>query len=439
MIDIAGLKISNITKRELLEQVRERVAKKQKTFVTTPYSEFLYASMRNPEVREMLNKSDFAIPDGIGILWAHLFLSRPFSFKNFYLKIIQSWFQVVWTGASIIFKPSLLYREIPEKIVGADLIWDLCAMAERENFSVFLLGGFGHTTEIAKQKLLQKFPKLQIAGTSNKNPKDVEVLDQINSVKPDLLFVAFGPIKQEKWIAENLQNISASFAIGLGGTFDYIAGTKKAPPKFIRRIGLEWLYRLVTQPSRLARIYKAVVGLIISLMRHKVFSSMPFRKNVIAVVLNDEGKIFIAQRNPRDPYLVKTAGGIMLEKYANYWQFARGEAEKNETLEETGRRELMEETGITSVELKKISKQTSSYLWNNSLRPLFGNIYKKKGQNQNIVYFNFVGEDSEIKLDQRELVNYKWVKMSDLDSTLHPEQADVIRIIKEDLGVENQA
>lgn len=430
MIDIAGLKISNITKRELLEQVRERVAKKQKTFVTTPYSEFLYASMRNPEVREMLNKSDFAIPDGIGILWAHLFLSRPFSFKNFYLKIIQSWFQVVWTGASIIFKPSLLYREIPEKIVGADLIWDLCAMAERENFSVFLLGGFGHTTEIAKQKLLQKFPKLQIAGTSNKNPKDVEVLDQINSVKPDLLFVAFGPIKQEKWIAENLQNISASFAIGLGGTFDYIAGTKKAPPKFIRRIGLEWLYRLVTQPSRLARIYKAVVGLIISLMRHKVFSSTEYRENGCAVVTRRDRKILLCKRVPAPPKNGDTTKGFL----DNYWQFPQGGLDDGEGEIEGTKRELLEETGIKSVEVIGIAKYRNKYEWNNAARPLFTSLRKHKGQVQVTVFFNFIGKDEEIKLDQHELIEYKWLTDVEVLEMIAPERIKHAKLVLAELA-----
>ena len=135
-VDIAGLKVDAITKVELLKQIAERIARKEKTFVATPYSEFLYGSMRNRHTENILNAADFSIADGIGVLWAHLFLSVPLTWPGFYLKILQAWCQVVWTGAAILLRPSLLYRDIPEKIVGADFAWDLAALAEQHGFSI---------------------------------------------------------------------------------------------------------------------------------------------------------------------------------------------------------------------------------------------------------------------------------------------------------------
>lgn len=269
-IDVAGLKIDAITKAELLAQITRRVGKHEKTFVVTPYSEFLYASLRSKEVRELLNSADFSVADGVGIFWAHLFMAQPLVFKNYYLKIVELWWQVVWTGASVLLNPNSLYNDIPEKIVGADLVWDLAKLAEQNNFSIFLLGARGEVANTVAKKFQSKFPKLKIVGTSNKEVGDLSILGDINSAKPDMLLVAFNRLTSEQWIADNLPKLETSFAIGLGGTFDYVAGVKIAPPKFVRTIGLEWFYRLITQPSRTKRIFEATWGLVLSLVRFKM-------------------------------------------------------------------------------------------------------------------------------------------------------------------------
>ncbi len=274
-IDVAGLQIDAITKHELLSQIEQRIKSRQKTRVTTPYSEMLYASLRRREVRDLLNSFDYSIADGVGILWAQLFLSRPLTAKNFYTKVIQAWGQMVWTGAAILLHPSLLYRTIPEKIVGADLIWDLAQLAEKNNFKVYLLGSKGDVAQRAAKKLQSKFPSLQIVGTSNKNPDDLSSLVDIATTQTDMLLVTYNPLEQEQWLAEHLNQTPAPFGIALGGTFDYLAGEKKQPPQVVRAIGLEWLYRLITQPSRLMRIYRGVWGLTLALIRLKVFRDMP--------------------------------------------------------------------------------------------------------------------------------------------------------------------
>ncbi|HEX3095600.1 MAG TPA: WecB/TagA/CpsF family glycosyltransferase, partial [Patescibacteria group bacterium] len=203
-IEVAGLKIDAITKPELLKQIIERIKRREKTFVVTPYSEFLYAGIRNKQVLALLNSADFSIADGVGVLWANLFLSVPLTTKSFYGKVLQAWWQVVWTGASILLRPSLIYRDIPEKIVGADLIWDLAELANENNFSVFLLGSRGDVAERAGAKLKEKFPHLRVVGTSNKEISDPTIIDEINAVQPDMVLVTFNGIEQEQWISENL-------------------------------------------------------------------------------------------------------------------------------------------------------------------------------------------------------------------------------------------
>ncbi len=273
-VGVAGLNVNSLSKTELLSIITERIKSNQKTFLTTLYSEFLYNALRDKEVMSMLNKADIAIVDGIGIMWAEYFLSRPTSFKNKFLGSVQIWWQMVYTGASIILHPSRLRKVFREKIVGADLFWDLSYLASNENFSIFLLGWENQQCEKVAQVLQARYPKINIVGYANTNPNDEKVLDYINQLKPDMVFVAFGRLKQEFWITKNQNQLNAKFFVGLGGSFDYAIGKESHPPKWVRSIGIEWLYRLVTQSftqkGRVKRIYQGVIGLIFLLVNYKI-------------------------------------------------------------------------------------------------------------------------------------------------------------------------
>lgn len=409
-VDVAGLKIDAITKQELLAQLKERIKNREQTFITTPYSEFLYRALRRRSEMDTLNQADFAIADGVGILWAQAFMSQPLTWPGFYLKIFQGWLQVVWTGASILLWPAAIYKTIPEKIVGADLVWDLAKLATENNFAVYLLGAQGNIAELVAKKLQNKFQGLNIVGTSNKLHTDPSIVDDIKLSSADMIFVAFSPPAQEQWIAENLKKTGAVLGIGLGGTFDYIAGEKQAPPKFIRHIGLEWLYRLITQPSRISRIYRGFWGLIISLMRVKVYATTPLRVTATAIVVNKDGKIFLGKQTDR-----VTKKFNPDDKLFEQWQFPQGGLEPGEDLVAGAQRELKEETGITSVELIAVAKHRHQYIWPNALRPFLTSNYKNKGGDLATVFFKFNGSDDEIKLDQNELQGYRWVSPEEVD------------------------
>lgn len=416
-IDVAGLLISPVTKQFLLDQIRQRTQRREKTFVVTPYSEFLYASLLRPEVRSLLNSADFAVADGIGILWADLFLTQPLPGKYFYGKMIRAVGQIIWTGASILLKPQLLYRRIPEKIVGADLIWDLAQLAADHNFTMFLLGGRGRVAEQAGERLRAKFPNLKIVGTSNKNYDDPSIIDEVNAARPDFLLVAFNPLIQEQWLSDNLSKTTASFGIALGGTFDYLAGAKKAPPRFIRTAGLEWLWRLFTQPSRLVRIYRAFWGLITALLKFKVYGSMPYRQNAVAIVRNRDGKILLCRRAPNIEKVV------LSKDFTDYWQFPQGGLDRGEDLVAGAKRELNEETGILSAVAIQTAQYINRYTWNNGNRRLFTHRrYWYRGQEQGTVFFQFIGDDSEIKLDDRELVEFCWLTPDEVLEKIAPER-----------------
>ncbi len=430
-IDIAGLKVNNITKRIFLETVTERLRTGQKTFVITPYSEFLYRALRSQHILELLNTADISIPDGVGILLAAKFLSLPAAEGGYYKKFLQTMWQLFYSSAAVLLNPAWIKTVIPEKIAGADVTWDLCKLAAQEQKSVYLLGGFGDTPKLAARKLTDQYPNLNIVGYSNKHPHDPSIMTDIAATKPDMIFVAFGPIRQEEWIAQHLHNLPATLAIGVGGTFDYIAGKRALPPAFIRRIGLEWLWRLVTQPYRVKRIWQATAGLSWLLIKYKFFSTLPYRQNAMSFILNKDNQVFIARFNPDNKFIKKF--GQSPRGTDDFWQLPQGGIEEGERPVDGARREVFEETGMKSLELLKISDHVYRYSWSTARKLPLHSKFKHRGQEQKIFFFRFTGEESEIKLDQEEFVEYKWVPIDKLLTSIHPQKRPVTELALSDM------
>lgn len=294
-VDILGTKVDNLTKRQVLDTIAERLRDGKSTFIVTPYSESIVAAQKDAEFRNVLNSADIVLPDGVGIPWAAKFLSLPppqaWGGLGRGRTVAIAW-NLIKSLAAIIFNPSYIRNPILEKISGSDFIWDLAKLAAENNYSIFLLGGFGDTAERAGKTLKQKFPNLNIAGTASPLPNPPpqgegntkqnslplegggkgggELVEQINSSGADLLFVALGPVRQEKWIYQNLPDLRVKLAIGLGGTFDYLARKRPYRPKFWATRGLEWLWRLLTQPRRAGRIFRGVWGLIWYSFKYKL-------------------------------------------------------------------------------------------------------------------------------------------------------------------------
>lgn len=422
--NIAGLLVDDITKTDLLSSLRRNVLAGTKTFITTPYSEFLYRSLKKPENLEILNQATFAVPDGIGIFWAKKFLSIPLTASSYWTKRFQATWQALYSSLAILINPKFVRGEFAEKIPGSDLIYDLSNLAIETNKSVYLLGGFGDTPKIAADELISLTTnKLRVAGFSNKHPDDTSVIEDIKKSGADFLFVAYGPIKQEQWIVKHMNELPCTLFIGLGGTFDYVAGVRKTPPAFIRSMGLEWLWRLFTQPSRerITRIWQATVGLIHELILCKIQETLPYRKNVVAIIINKEHNILVGLRKPEPHDPVNEP----------HWQFPQGGLDDGEDVIAGARREAKEEVGVSSLEFLKTSPHTHRYEWPHGFR------YSFRGQVQQIVYFNFTGEDSEINFinqgSVQEFTEYKWVALKDLVNFVHKRRKAVAKIIENDL------
>lgn len=209
-IDILGIKVDRVNLPQALKRVEDFLGDEKKHFIVTPNPEIVVLAQKDYQFRQILNKADLAIPDGTGLIWAS--------------KILGS--------------------SLPERVTGVDLMEKTCQLAEKKGFTVGLLGGKGDTAEKTARVLETKFPKLRLR-VFKENDRIV--------LKTDILFVAFGAPKQEKWITKNLVKTPVKVAMGVGGAFELIAGKQKRAPKFIQNSGFEWLWRLITQPWRIKR------------------------------------------------------------------------------------------------------------------------------------------------------------------------------------------
>ncbi len=231
-----GIKVDEITKEQALQKALEflnlpagRQVQSGQHKIFTPNPEMVVKAQKDEGFKQVLNTGDLNLCDGVGLQ--------------------------IFTGI--------------KRVPGVDFMMELCKLAAEQGVGVYLLGsGEDEVVGGAFEQLEKKYPNLMISGY-NKGPEisenpvckfDSPIFEQINQSGAQILFVAFGMGKQEKWIQENLSKMpKVKIAMGVGGSFDFISGKIKRAPLFMRRLGLEWLYRLIQQPSRIGRIFNATV------------------------------------------------------------------------------------------------------------------------------------------------------------------------------------
>ncbi|MEK7524138.1 MAG: WecB/TagA/CpsF family glycosyltransferase [Patescibacteria group bacterium] len=246
-----------------LLETRSHEAAKQ---IVTPNPEMLLESQKNPLFRETLNRAWMSIPDGAGILWAATFQGSSRGNGRF-----MRLFKAFWTLLGLILRPSSCRKIFSERITGVDLMQAICAVSSHSATPLFLLGAAPGIAEKTKEVLEAKYPGIKIVGTFSASPRDddfMAIQAHIAETRPEILFVAYGAPAQELWIAQHLKKLpSVKLAMGTGGAFDFIAGTKKRAPKWMQKAGLEWLFRLIQEPSRLKRIWNATVRFPLRMIR----------------------------------------------------------------------------------------------------------------------------------------------------------------------------
>lgn len=259
MQKILGVKIDDISLKEATETLLQWSQNDEQKYVVTPNPEIILKAQENSEYLKVLNNADLNIPDGTGILWAAKFLKITENTKHNWLKILKWILSLV---ATLIFPP-YIKTVLRERVTGADLMQNICKKCPKNVVKIFLLGAQTGVAEKVKEILEKRNQNLEIVGTYSGSPRKIdleETLTYIAASKANMLFVAFGGPQQELWIAENLEKMpQIKVAMGVGGTFDFIADTHKRAPQWLQKIGLEWLYRLLQQPARLKRIYNATI------------------------------------------------------------------------------------------------------------------------------------------------------------------------------------
>jgi len=271
-INILGIPIDSFTREQSIRFVEQKLQAKKPIFITTVNAEFMYLALNDKKVFDMLSNSTINFADGIGILWAAKFLSLSLPEDRF-LRHIVGFFKLLWSLAAIVLYPKYLKNPIPERISGSDYIWDLSRLAVKKDMKVFLLGGEPTVPEQAALKLQTDIYGLKVAGTFEGSPKtedETKILELMKKDKPDILFVAYGVPAEELWLEKNLVKTGARIGIGVGGTFDFLAGRRRRAPKFIRAIGLEWLWRLMIEPKRYRR-QSALPKLVWKVFKHKLY------------------------------------------------------------------------------------------------------------------------------------------------------------------------
>ena len=274
-IFLLGVGFNNLKKEEVLELIIKGLEKNDKKYyVVTPNPEILVIANSDSNYKKVLNSAKLALPDGIGVMLASKLLSKPFK----------------------------------ERIQGVDLVESLCREVSKRPITVGFLGAGPHVAETAAECLREKYPGLNIVFTAEEwdweadgqthdaqdprrsFPQSSKLPRSLNEIRPkksmvdknggkpsfgsfanslslgkmengkrktenkiDILFVAFGSPKQEIWTSENLEKLPVKVAIGVGGSFDFISKKVPRAPRFLRDLGLEWLFRLIIQPWRIKR------------------------------------------------------------------------------------------------------------------------------------------------------------------------------------------
>lgn len=221
--DILGIPVDSITMKEAVEKAGAFIEEGGVHAIYTPNSEIMMVARRDPELRNILLKADMLTADGAGVVLA----SR------------------------------LLGRGVPEKVSGYDLVVELFKAYGKKGLRCFFFGAKPGVAEEAAKKTEAGYPGVAVAGFHHgyfSAEDDDEILRAINDSQCDLLLVALGAPKQEKWIYSHMDRLNAKVCIGVGGAIDILAGKAQLAPDIFRRNGLEWLYRLYKEPRRFIRM-----------------------------------------------------------------------------------------------------------------------------------------------------------------------------------------
>ena len=224
---LLGLPFHVITMQETIDDAVARIDSGVPAYYVTANADFIAQAFHNEALKDILFHADRVVCDGMPLVW----LSRYF-------------------------KPAL-----PERVAGSDMVFQLFAQAQQHRWKVYFLGSDDATLAQSKQILSRDYPDMQVVGTFSPPFGTVDswpneaILAEIKACRPDLLLVAVGCPKQEYWIHRYYLAAGVPLTIGIGASLDFICGTQTRAPRWVQQIGMEWSWRLLTNPKRLFKRY----------------------------------------------------------------------------------------------------------------------------------------------------------------------------------------
>jgi len=222
-----GLPLTPDTFEQALDRIDRLVAAGPPSFFITANLNYAMLTDADERLKRLNEQAAFLLADGMPLVWWSRLGPRP----------------------------------LPERVAGSDLIYGMCERAAAKGHRVYLLGAAPGVAQEAADNLVKRYPGLQIAGVECppfrklSSEEEQEQIERIRAARADILFVAFGQPKGEFWIAERLERLGVPVSVQVGASLDFVAGRVRRSPTWMRKTGLEWLYRLAQEPRRLARRY----------------------------------------------------------------------------------------------------------------------------------------------------------------------------------------
>jgi N-acetylglucosaminyldiphosphoundecaprenol N-acetyl-beta-D-mannosaminyltransferase len=379
-ITILGINIAAARKNEITDTIEKWLSETTPRRIVTPNPEIILAAQKDEEYFHILNRSDLAIPDGIGLKFAAFAMGERLN-----------------------------------RVTGSDLTLELIGLAEKTRRKVAVLnwrGGLSTAAQI-KNALNGRFPGLDCLVLDIDREWTMPYYNEVNQFKPDIIFTALGAPWQDKFNYRVMKSVTGvKLAIGVGGSFDFLTGQAVRAPKPLRLAGLEWLWRLYKQPGRYKRIWRAIVIFPLVFLRWRFIQPLLYRPSVA---------VMLFKKMPDDYHFLV----VERSEEPGHWQLPQGGRE-GESAQAAGLRELSEE--INCLKFKPVVTYENIYKYKfgereseSSLRSALSKKHTGyKGQKQSLLICEFTGADKDISVNYWDHTAWKWAKRADLLKEVHP-------------------
>jgi N-acetylglucosaminyldiphosphoundecaprenol N-acetyl-beta-D-mannosaminyltransferase len=417
MINILGVNLDrDFNLANFSQKIIKFLESNNQNYIVTPNPEIILKAQKDEELFYILNKANLSLPDGFGLKLAALLMGKKLRrltgadaildiFKIAEEKqkriLIVNNKKGLSSSSELLIALSNRYPNLKFFIETADFDFSISTKKEIIHF------------DFDKKNIFTKFAK-KIEKKVNERLEFL-VPNKILDFAPDIMVCNFGAPYQEKFIYHNLNKVpSVKIGIGIGGALDFLTGKIKRAPKWMRFLGLEWLWRLIKQPKRFKRIFRAVFVFMSKFFYWKFISPLRYRKNVVCLLYKKNPIPYTAlenkERSPLDHYHV-----LLVERSeeGGHWQLPQGGTDGDRIMR-AGSREMYEELGIREFFPKKIYKNIFKYKSNNKGR------YGFRGQKQSLLIAEYQGDDTDIKINFWDHSAWKWVRASDLVNEVHP-------------------